>query len=125
MELVEKIQQISKQDADELKYLYKDMLIGFCHTVFCKAGVPKVNPIPEEYFDAVISGLIDSFYGGIEPEFETEEEYNEWQDNINYIKSAEWLFKEYIRGCDYSHNAINPYQNKSIPFLGIKPIKIN
>ena len=115
MNIIDKIIQVSEYECSVLRRLSYDCLIGHCATVFDMVSIPHVNPIPEEYFDAVIYGVINYFYGGCEPEFDTDEEYN------NYINAIEILKKcKYIKG-DCKDNAGNwhicPYMNKDIPFL--------
>lgn len=74
------------KDLDGTKYLYFNMLIGCVSHVFRQARVPVINPIPETYLDVFLDALYDSFYGGCEPEWETEEEYNKFQESIRRLK---------------------------------------
>lgn len=118
MELVDKIRMISEREADYFKYIPHLMTIGHCAEVFNLAKVPKVNPIPEEYFDAVLDGLCDSFYGGCEPEFETEEEYDRYEEMVKTIKSLIWITPKTER-----EKRRSPYQDKNRPFLGLPKYK--
>lgn len=76
--------------------------------MFDLANVPRVNPIPPEYFNT----FMDAVVGGVEPEFETEEEYLKYEQEISELMSLEWIVSE----------KRSPYKDKTIPFLG-KPIK--
>ena len=86
--ILDKIEQVSAEECQGLKRLPYCMLIGHCADVFDKVGIAHVNPIPEEYFDAVIWGLCDVFYDGCEPEFKTEEEYNRYEEAISNLKKC-------------------------------------
>lgn len=116
MELIDKIQKISERMCDGLKRInYYDILIGHCSQVFRLANVPTVNPIPEKYFDAVIYGIYDSFYGGCEPEFEDDEQYEKHQRAIENLKKCEW-----INPTTEFEKRKSPYQDKTKPYLGIR-----
>lgn len=126
MNIIEKIEQVSAQECQELKRLPYCMLIGFCAHVFDKVGIPHVNPIPEEYFDAVIYGIIDELYDGFEPEFETEEEYNRYEEAISKLKKCEYMVEKVVEKTNFfgqkymSKIGNSPYKDKTIPFLGLK-----
>lgn len=78
-------------DADGYSHLPYGLWEGHCSQVFTKCGVPRTNPIPEEFFDAVIDGIVESFYGGMEPEFEDESGLNKFNETCEKIKKLEWL----------------------------------
>ena len=125
-EILDKIEQISAQECAGLSRIPFDLLIGYCSHVFDKAGIPHTNPIPEEYFDAVIYGIYDELYDGFEPEFETEEEYNRYEETISKLKKCEYMLEETVEKTNFfgqkymSKIGNSPYQDKTIPFLGLK-----
>ena len=125
--VLDKIQQVSAEECQGLRRLPFGMLIGHCAYVFDKVGIPHVNPIPEEYFDAVIWGLCDAFYNGCEPEFETEEEWDNYENAISKLKSCKYIVEDcdvdmYGRVVNY-RTLRSPYMDKSIPFLSPKKEK--
>lgn len=115
--LIKKIERTSEQLADEIKYLYMEHIVGHASAVLgrCIKNEDRVNPIPEEYFDAIMDGLINSFYGGCEPEFETEEQWKRWEKGIEVLKSCEWSLDD-SNTSKWSPNR-SPYLDKSIRFL--------
>lgn len=126
-QLIDKIERISAELCSELTRLPFGFLVAHTATVFDKAGVPRVNPIPEEYFDAVLYGIFDEIYGGLEPEFDTEEEYNRFTNAVSKLKSAEYMIEEYEYSSFWNQDIritpASPYQDKSIPFLAIRKHK--
>ena len=115
--LIEKIEKVSEQLADEMKYLYWEHIVGHAGAVFdkCIGKESRINPIPEEYFDAIVNGLINSFYDGCEPEFETEKQWNRWEKGVEYLKSCEWRLPD-PNGRTY-HERNSPYRDQTIPYL--------
>ncbi len=114
MKRIEKIKAIAMEEVSTLKYLYDAYLIGLIDTIFNKSGVPKTNPIPKEYFDAVKDVMEDEFYGGLEPEWETLEAYKNWQTlNVRFIYRTE---KEHELLNRYNGHTC-PYYDKTIPYL--------
>lgn len=120
-ELLRRLEEISEKEADKIKYMYADHLIGFCSQIFdiCIPRDKRENPIPEEWFDAVIDGVINSFFGGCEPEFETEEQWERYEKGIEKLKTCEWTVPIETTDCwGYKHyKPTSPYQDKTIPFL--------
>lgn len=116
MTLVEKIQKISEKECDKFKRLPFSLWVGHCSEVFDKVGVPRTNPIPEEYFDAVIDGIIDSFFGGCEPEFENEEDYERYEKAVEILKSCEFTVEKRNEHGFFTTKH-SPYRDKTIPFL--------
>ena len=116
MTLVEKIQKISEMECDGMKRLPFFLWVGHCGIVFNKAGVPRTNPIPEEYFDAVIEGIINSFFGGCEPEFENEEDYDRYEEAVEVLKSCEFTLEQKNEYGYFTTNR-SPYRDKTVPFL--------
>lgn len=98
-----------------IPYLYKQYMCGVIGCIFSSAEVPRINPINPEYFEAVIDALYVSFYGGMEPEFETEEEFNSFNETLEHIRTN----LHYIRQGEQRWDNC-PYRDKSIPFLAEK-----
>lgn len=121
--LLDKIEKVSEQLCISFKRLPFDLLIAHCAEVFDKVNIPRVNPIPEEYFEAVLMGIINYYYDGCEPEFETEKDYNRYEAAIAKLKQAEWLLEE-TKTDDYGRTykvlPYSPYMDKTIPFLGYR-----
>jgi hypothetical protein len=111
-DIYNKIVEITENELSGQKHLYFEHISGLIGTVFNKAHIKRMNPIPEEYLDAIKEGLCNYFYGGCEPEFDTEEQYNNWESINN--KNFEYIIGRY--GWKKS-----PYQDKTLPYL----IKIN
>lgn len=114
MELVDKIQKISERECDIFRHLPYGLMIGHCSHVFRLANVPTVNPIPEEYFDAVLYGVYDSFYGGCDPDFENDEQYERHEKMVETLKSLVW-----ITPMTDKEKRKSPYQDKTKPYLGL------
>lgn len=111
--MVDKIRKMSSRLSDELPSLPYALWIGHVSQTFDKCGVPRVNPIPEDYFQACIDGIEDSFYGGFEPEFSDEKSYNMYVETCEKIKKLEW-----ITPTDTKSARNSPYKDKTIPYLG-------
>lgn len=112
MDILEKLQVISEEECNKMKRLPFVLWKGHVQFIFDKVGVPRMNPIPEEYFDAVINGIIDSFFGGCEPEFESEDDYDNYIKTVEEVKKLKW-----ITITDKNYFFKSPYQDKTIPFL--------
>lgn len=121
--MYDKIVKIAEIELSQLKY-FPGTTIGyvasFCAHVFAKAKVEKVNPIPNEYFDAIKMAICNEFYGGCEPEFETETAWNTWNNLNNEIL----YYGIESSGSGYNRER-SPYQDKTIPFLKIHYDKLN
>jgi hypothetical protein len=114
------IEKLTENELKGLNYFYFNDLVAIIGSVFAKAGIPKVNPIPQEYFESVKTGICNEWFGGCEPEWETESDYDEWEsigpDKYRYMTTDEF---EHLRSIgDYTFNSQHsPYQNKDIPWL--------
>ena len=117
MSIEEKIKQKTVKECVGTKYFYIAHILGVLASVFSKAGIPKTNPIPNEYFEIFKDTLVDVYFGGIEPEFESDFVWDEW-DALNsktYVYITEEEFKK-NRGL-YNPNACSPYSDKTVPYL--------
>lgn len=108
MEMTNKIYRMSKRLADDFDRLPYSVWDGHVQQVFDLCGVPRMNPVPQEYFEACIDGIVESFYGGCEPEFDDEKSEMEFHLTCERIKSLQYTTK------DPRHN---PYKDKTIPYL--------
>lgn len=106
-----KVKEIAIKELEDFKYLYNEHLEGFIGTVFYRAGVPRLNPIPEEHFYDIKEAICDVFHGGCEPEFETEEEWKRFES----IDNEHFMYV--IESSDRYSGPRSPFQDKSIPFL--------
>lgn len=112
MELLEKIKNIACNEMKDLKYIPIGIMDGLLGTVFYKAGVPRTNPIPQEYFEAFKEAICDQFCGGCEPEFENKEAYERFEN----LRSEKYHFVvEDPKGGMYDKRS--PYVDKTIPYL--------
>jgi len=111
----EKVSAIALDEVSKSKYIYFNQMTGVIATVLDRSGVEKINPIPEDYFIAIKNALADEFHGGMEPEFKTEEEFNNWNNldsnHFFYITIEEAKIDPRFR---FTHS---PYQDKKLPFL--------
>lgn len=110
----DKIYNNALKELEGTKYLYSSIYVGFIGSVFNKSGVPKVNPIPQDYFEIIKTALCDSFHGGLEPEFETEKEF----ENFENINNEHYYYITEKEKIGYNQNS--PYQDKNIPYLTYK-----
>lgn len=117
MSIEKKIKYYTQEECLGTKYFYIAHILGVLATVFTKAGVPKTNPIPNEYFEIFKDTLTDIYFGGIEPEFESDNVWDEWDviNSENYIFITEEEFNK-NRGL-YNPNARSPYSDKTVPYL--------
>lgn len=115
MKTEDRIKLQAKQEGYELRYLTADMIVGFCANIFDRVNIARINPIPAEYSEAIIDGLVESFYNGCEPEFETEGQYNNYIATLDMIRSLEWVIP--VSRWD------SPYKDKTIPVLREKQTK--
>jgi hypothetical protein len=113
MTIEDKIHKYATKECVDLKYLFNAHLTGFIATVFDLAGVPRINPVSDEYIFIIKDVLVDEFYGGMEPEFETEEAYDFWE-NLN---GSRFSFAIEDKTVPNWMNKRSPYQDKTIPFL--------
>jgi hypothetical protein len=70
-----------------------DFVAGFIDAVFRQAQVPRGigNEIPVEYFEAIDDAIHYVFYGGCEPEWDTDEEVKEYYEMMDFIYNGlEW-----------------------------------
>ena len=70
-----KIVNLTIQELVYNKRINSNLLGALADLIFHKAGVPKTNPIPSEYFDAIKEGICEIYYDGIEPEFSNEKDF--------------------------------------------------
>ena len=111
----QKVSAIALDEVSKCKYIYFDKMLGVIDAVLDRSGVKKVNPISEDYFIAIKEAICDEFYGGMEPEFETKESFENW----NKLNSEHYFF---ITENDRKHNnlyrfQISPYKDKTLPYL--------
>ena len=111
----EKVSAIALDEVSKSKYIYFNQMTGVIGTIFDRAGVEKINPIPEDYFIAIKNALSDEFHGGMEPDFETAEQFENWE-NIN---SEHYLFitVEETKTDPRFRFKNSPFKDKKIPFL--------
>jgi len=111
----EKVSAIALDEVSKSKYLYFNQMTGVIGTILDRAGVEKINPIPEDYFIAIKNAISDEFHGGMEPEFETKEQFEKWE-NIN---SDHYLFitVEETKTDPRFRHINSPFKDKKIPFL--------
>lgn len=114
MDIIEKIKAVTLNEVSELSYFYDEHLIGLIGTAFAKAGVPRTNPIPIEYFNAFKEVVEEEMFSGIEPEWASMEAYNNWEN----------LHTRYVYRTETEHGALkrwdgnrSPYKDKTIPYL--------
>lgn len=112
--IVERIKVITRDEVIDINYLYDNLLVGMIGTIFNKAGVPKINPIPEEYFYAFKEVFEEEFFGGIEPEWASLESCKNW----------DILHTRFVYRTEDEHHTLQqwdgqtcPYIDKSIPYL--------
>jgi hypothetical protein len=113
--IADEIKKEAIRQMDELKYVPRNFTEGLLATVFDNVGIQRTNPIPQHYFHAFEDAIYESFYGGCEPEFETEDEYNRFQEVISELNSDHYKFV-----LDKDKNWINqrsPYTDKTVPYL--------
>lgn len=112
------IYKIAYKQCDELKYLPNNLIIGYVAYVLEVIPIKeRINPVPIEWIDAINDALHDNFFGGCEPEFETKEAYDRYNDNIKRLYHIEWHIDDpklplYERFC--------PYIDKTIPYIRYK-----
>jgi len=112
-QIVENIKKITVRTLVDTKYMYFEMILGHIGTVFAKAGVPKVNPIPQEYVEVYKDSVIEELCSGIEPDWSSLEKAKAWDtlhEDIRYTTEAE-LKTEGV------YNRKSPYTDKTVPFL--------
>lgn len=112
---IKKVGAIALDEVSKCKYLYFDQMVGVIGTVLDKAGVEKVNPISEDYFMAIKEAISDEFHGGMEPEFETKDQFDNWM-NMN---SEHYLFitEEDKKNDPKYRFQRSPYKDKTISYL--------
>ena len=123
MTIAEKIKIVAHQELKDVKHLPMILARGAIGVIFAKAGVPRVNPIPEEYFEAFKEAMCDEFCGGCEPEFEDEKSWKEW-NNLNSTNARFMVESEMENFSDSSKEDYirveyrrSPYCDKTVPFL--------
>lgn len=127
--MYKKILKIAERELSQLKYIPGTNIVfiaAFCGDVFRKANVPRVNPIPNEYFDAVKEAICNEFYGGCEPEFETESAWNTWNQLNNeylYYDVEEFQYSDFYKR-KMMIGERSPYKDKTIPYLKVNYKKI-
>jgi len=112
-QIIKNIKRITTRDLVDSKYMYFEMILGHIGTVFAKARVPKVNPIPQEYVEAYKDSVIEELCSGIEPDWSSLEKAKAWDtlhEDIRYTTEEE-LKKEGV------YNRRSPYTDKTVPFL--------
>jgi len=90
---------------------YFPALVG---TVKNKAGEAKLEEIPSELVDACKDAIIDVYFSNIEPEWETEEQWNFWEK----------LSKDSLVLKHANPNSMwngSPYKDKTIPYIEWNP----
>lgn len=103
-----------ENDLEEMKYFYMDMLVSSLGYSLRRLGIKEINDNIVLDFKEAIS---NSFFGGMEPEFETEESYNKWE----YFSAENLIFSNVdINGSRDK----NPYKDKSIPYLQLKKYEL-
>jgi hypothetical protein len=116
MNIEEKIKYHTIEECKNIKYFYVKQLVGIIGTVFNNAGVPRINPIPQEYFEIIKDVICDEFCGGCEPEFEDVSNHDLWDaiDNKHYLFVTENETKDVEK---YGYNKRSPYSDKILPYL--------
>ena len=116
--LSNKIYKIAIKELSLIKRLPYCLIVGFVGDVFNKAKIPRKNPINKEYFDAIIDAIYEVFYNNIEPEFDSEIEYNKFNDILHLIR-FDLFYTEFIFSPELNKRlyGISPYLDSSIPFL--------
>lgn len=120
----DRLYKIACEELSQLKYLPNDLVIGFLGCVYARAGVPRINPVPITAAEIVQDAIYDSFYGGVEPEFETELEYNKFNKALDDLKEVMFvpikaaIIQKDSWGHPYSQILRrSPYKDKTIPYL--------
>jgi hypothetical protein len=116
MNIEEKIKQQTIKECENIKYFYVHNMVGIIANIFNTVGVPRVNPIPQEYFDIIKDVICDLFCGGCEPEFEDASHWDEWDtiDNKHFVFITEDESKDVEK---YGYNKRSPYSDKTIHYL--------
>lgn len=119
------LHKIARDELVGCKRLPFNLTFGFVATVYNKARMPRVNPIPLTAGYIIQDVIYDELYGGIEPEFDTEEEYINFNITMDSILTAMYvpvqavIPKKDSWGIDHSPVwSDNPYRDKRlIPYL--------
>jgi len=111
----EKVSAIALDEVSKLKYIYFDQMTGLIGTILNNSGVEKINPIPEDYFIAIKNAICDEFHGGMEPEFDTKEAFENWL-NMN-SEHYFYITTEERKLMDNTWSQQSPYRDKNIPYL--------
>jgi len=111
----QKVSAIALDELSKCKYLYFNQMVGVIGTILDKSGVDKSNPIPDDCFIAIKEAISDEFHGGMEPEFDTKEQFDDWT-NMN---SEHYM---YITEKDKNDDSrfrfqVSPYKDKTITYL--------
>jgi len=111
----QKVSAIALDEVSKCKYIYFDQMSGIIGTILERSGVERINPIPDEYFIAIKEAISDEFHGGMEPEFETKEQFENWSkiNSDHYLYITEKDEKNDIRFRFHT----SPYKDKTIPYL--------
>lgn len=113
-----RIYRIAVKELSSLKRLPYNLIIGFVGDIFNKAKIPKKNPINKEYFEAIIDAIYEVIYNNIEPEFDSKEEYDAFNNILKTIRSdlfyAELIFSPRVNKYLYGNS---PYFDQTIPFI--------
>lgn len=114
----EKVSAIALDEVSKTKYLYFNQMTGLIGTILANSGVEKLNPIPDDYFIAIKNAICDEFHGGMEPEFDTKEDFDNWED----MNSEHYLYitVEERKSMKDVWNQRSPYKDKKIPYLFYK-----